>query len=329
MRNHSKRRGVASVIGMLFMVLVFMLAIGSLVYLSGLQAQASHSAAEAQLLVSQRADESLAFSTQGPALSATDTGPGGVQVVGMVLRFENGTSYVLGTNSTPRFTPAYLASGGAVTVQSLVPSSPCTPGTATCASKYASIVQGQVPGRGVALVTSLGNTFWYVPSASGQGTGSGQAYYVVSSTESTTSSTFVGIPGLSLTGGADSFYVVRLSVVFYQSNPSSPVIAFAISVSTGSSFLFCGGLYWANPSQSTSDFPPGNLCSTQANVSLGPTMTTQTTCVQQGTFMCEFMGTAYVSFGSAGGTFQFEFKGSSTDTATVVAGSSMAVAAGS
>ena len=177
-------------------------------------------------------------------------------------------------------------------------------------------------GRAVGLVTSLGNTFWYVPAASGNGQPA--AFYRTSSTQSTTSTSFIGIQGLPFTGAANSFYAVQIYVSYWQSNFASPVIAFAISVPTGASFLFCGGMFWADPAQATTDFTPGNLCTSVLNSSLGSTHNTQTWCTTSSS-ACEFVGTAFVYFGSTSGPFQFEFEGSAADTANVAANSVIVV----
>lgn len=311
-------------VGALFMTLVFMAAIGVQVYMSGQQVQASQSASAVQLRLAQRADEDLAFVATRSALQATNTGPSAETIVAMVLKFENGTVYNLGSATTPALAAATVSPSGQLSVGPLVPQGVCSPGTATCLSKYSSIVGSTVPGRSVGLVTSLGNTFWYVPSAGG---GSSDAtVYRTTSAQTTTSSTFVAIPGLSFVGAANSFYTVQLYMPYYQSSSANAVIAFAVSVPVGATFVFCGGLFWANPAQSTTDFSPGNLCNSTPNSSLGPTANSQTWCTQQGVNMCEFVGTAFVSFGSSSGTFQFEFEGASTDTATVLANAVVVVA---
>jgi hypothetical protein len=321
-----KRRGVAAVVGMLFLVFVFMIAIGAQLYVASVESQGAQSAAQAQLIVSQKSDEGLGFSSSGGTLTATDTGPSGERLVGMILKFENGTSYLLDGASSPQFSSTTLQPAGGVSVQQMVPTGVCTPGTATCLSKFNSIVTGQaVAGRGVGLLSSLGNTFWYVPSAAEEN--SGGSYYVTTSAQSTASAGFVAVSGLSFTGTPYTLYIVQVGVVYYQSSSGNPVAAFAISVPAGATFMFCGGLYWDNPSQGTTAFPPGNLCTGVVNTTLGPTMNTQTYCVQT-TLMCEFVGTAYVSFGGTAGAFQFEFKGAATDTVTVAADSGLSVVQG-
>ncbi|HZW85065.1 MAG TPA: hypothetical protein VFE91_04085, partial [Nitrososphaerales archaeon] len=102
----------------------------------------------------------------------------------------------------------------------------------------------------------------------------------------------------------------------------------SISVPSGTALLFCGGLYWANPAQSTTDLPPGNLCTTLSGTSLGPATNTQTLCTVQTSNMCEFTGTALVAFGSTGGTFQVQFASASNDLMTVVADSMIFVGPG-
>lgn len=84
-----------------------------------------------------------------------------------------------------------------------------------------------------------------------------------------------------------------------------------------------GGLYWADPAQATTDFPAGNECTGAPGTSLGPTDDTQWSCTVA-TNACEFEGTAFVYFKSAE-TFQFEFSGSSADTASVAQDSTIVV----
>ncbi|MDG6909871.1 MAG: hypothetical protein JRN08_05840 [Nitrososphaerota archaeon] len=156
MRTES-RRGVASIIGTVFFVVVFMLAMGSLAYASGMQAQASQAAQQAQSAVAMRGAESLAFSP-GPGLPAANDGPATVEVAFVVLRFPNGTVYPLPASGA-------IPSGGTFPVAQLVPSGVCAPGTATCISKFDQIVSGRPPGSSVGVVTTLGNAFWYTYSS--------------------------------------------------------------------------------------------------------------------------------------------------------------------
>jgi len=148
------RRGVASVVGTVFFVLVFMLALGSLAYEAGLQQEAAATQELAIQSASQKGDESLAFAVTEMGLVATNEGPATVSVNHLVLKYPNGTVYPLAAS-------AELPAGGSTLVRSLVPSGVCSPGTATCVSEYAQIVAGEDPGSSVGLVTGLGNTFWY------------------------------------------------------------------------------------------------------------------------------------------------------------------------
>ena len=322
MTTSARRKGIASVVGMLFMVLIFMAAIGAQVYIANLQSQANSASAQSEQVAAQRAQESLTLGSLGTGVTVTDTGPTSTTIIGMVLKFENGTAYVLDSSSSPSFSPTAISASGQVRVQPLVPLGTCSPGTATCVSKYLSIVGGQISGRAVGIFTAMGNTFWYVPAASPKVID--PTYYRVIAAQSTTAS-LTPIGGLSFTGTAGTVYTVQLAIVYYQA-ASSPALTFAISVPSGATFLFCGGMSWANPAQATTDFVPGNMCTNLANGSLGPTTNTQTFCVQSGSSMCEFAGTAIVTFGSSSGNFQVEFSGSSTNAATVAANSVMIVA---
>jgi hypothetical protein len=151
--SHS-RRGVASVLGTVFFVVIFMLAIGSLAYASGLQAQASQAAQQAELTASRKGAEALAFTSGPSGLVAANNGPSTLGVEYIVLRFPNGTVYPLPVT-------AAIPSGGRLPIDGLIPPGACTPGASTCASKYDQIISGNPPGSSVGVVTSLGNAFWY------------------------------------------------------------------------------------------------------------------------------------------------------------------------
>jgi O-acetyl-ADP-ribose deacetylase (regulator of RNase III) len=150
----SRRKGVASVVGTVIFVLVFMVALGSLAYAWGLQQQAAAAQESALQLVSQRGEESLAFAETGAGLLAANEGPAAVSINHLVLRYPNGTVYPLAARTV-------IAPGGATLVESLIPDGLCSPGTATCGSRYSQIVAGNPAGSSVGLVTGFGNTFWY------------------------------------------------------------------------------------------------------------------------------------------------------------------------
>lgn len=166
-----RRPGVASIIGTLIFVIVFMAAIGAQAYMSSLQAQSAQAVQQAQSVAAQKAHELLKYSTPSAGLSATDSGPAATKIIAMILKFENGTVYSLTdppSGSNPAFSSVTLSASASALVQSLVPSGTCSApsGTATCLSKYDSIVDGAVAGRSVGLVTSMGNTFWFTPYTS-------------------------------------------------------------------------------------------------------------------------------------------------------------------
>ena len=150
----ARRRGVASVVGTIFFVLVFMMALGSLAYASGLQQEASSAQEVAIQGAAQKGSESLEFAATGGGLVATNEGPAMVSVNHIILRYPNGTVYSLPSS-------VVLPSGGATQVQSLIPAGICSPGSATCDSKYLQILTGNPAGSSVGLVTGEGNTFWY------------------------------------------------------------------------------------------------------------------------------------------------------------------------
>jgi len=128
-------------------------------YVSGLQSQTSQAELEAQSTFSRKGAENLVFTVGQLGLTATNSGPATLALTYVVLRFPNGTVYPLSVS-------AVIPTGGRASVRGLVPSGVCTPGTATCLSKYNQIVAGNPPGSSVGLVTSLGNSFWYAYSSS-------------------------------------------------------------------------------------------------------------------------------------------------------------------
>ena len=141
-------------IGTVFFMVVFLLAIGSLAYASGLQAQASEAELQALSTASRHGAEALSFATSPSGVAALNGGPSTVAVEFVVLRFPNGTVY-------PIRATAEIPSGGGAPLRGLVPGTVCSPGAATCLSKYDQVVAGDPPGSSVGVVTSLGNAFWY------------------------------------------------------------------------------------------------------------------------------------------------------------------------
>lgn len=145
-------------IGTVFFMVVFLLAIGAMAYASGLQAQASEAELQAQSMASRHGAETLSFTPRSSGLTATNDGPAAIAVEYVVLRFPNGTVYSIPAG-------AEVPSGGTASIEALVPDTVCSPGTATCLSEYDQIVSGNPPGSSVGVVTSLGNAFWYTYSA--------------------------------------------------------------------------------------------------------------------------------------------------------------------
>jgi len=148
------RKGVASVVGTVFFILVFMMALGSLAYASGLQQQTAAAQASALRMASQRGAESLVLVVNVGGLLATNEGPATVSVNHVLFKYPNGTVDSITAGAS-------IPSGGSAAVQSLIPDGVCSPGTATCDSKLSQIVAGNPPGSSVGLVTGLGNAFWY------------------------------------------------------------------------------------------------------------------------------------------------------------------------
>ncbi len=300
----SQRKGVASVVGTVIFVIVFMMALGTLAYTSGLQTQASAAQVRAQQQAAMRSAEALTFSKGVTGLIATDSGPASVYINHLILRFPNGTVYTLAA-------VASVPVDGSASVQALVPTGVCTPGTATCLSKYSQIVAGNVPGSAVGTVTSLGNSFWYDPSADvSQG---GQAY-VESSTVSSASATLVPITGLGFTGSPGGTYIVSAQLGYYQSAGSSNLVYFGISAPADAKLLACSDI-------SASSNPYRASCSPLAGTQLP-----QPTCYALvSSLVCSYSLTVLILFGPSGGTLQVEFASNGGATAYVSQGSYMLV----
>ena len=149
-------------VGTIFFIFVFMLALGSMAYESGLQAQASQAEQQAQAVAARRMGESVVFQQGGTGLAAKDAGGYSVGVNHLILKFPNGTVYALPVSSV-------LSAGAALPVRPLVPAGVCSPGSATCLSKYDQLVSGDPPGGAVGLLTSMGNVFWFSGAGSAGG----------------------------------------------------------------------------------------------------------------------------------------------------------------
>jgi len=205
MKLGAGRRGVASVLGTIFFVLVFMLAMGALAYASGLQAQVSQADLAAEQVSNMRGAESLALVGNASAIDAVNSGPSSVSINHVILRFPNGTVY-------PLAAAAVVPTGGAVSLMSLIPAGPCSPGSATCASKFDQILAGDPSGSAVGVVTSLGNSFWYTHSAAESGGGALTA--VVTSSVTTTGTKNYGPTGLTvpLSGNTEYVFYVFASI---------------------------------------------------------------------------------------------------------------------
>ena len=90
---------MSSVIGTVFFVFVFMLALGSMAYASGLQTQVSQAELQAESVAASRGAEALAFSSGAGGVLADNGGPSALAVGYVVLLFSNGTAYTLPVTS--------------------------------------------------------------------------------------------------------------------------------------------------------------------------------------------------------------------------------------
>ncbi len=162
--RHGNRRGIASVIGTIFFVLVLMAAIGALAYMSSVQAQSNQAAQQAQQVANMKGKENLQYAIGSSGLAVSNTGGAASRIVALLFEYPNGTVYNLNSGSTPPFTAVTIPTNANSPVGSMVPSGTCTPGTSTCVSRYNAIVANPSIGS-IGLVTSLGNTYWSNPTS--------------------------------------------------------------------------------------------------------------------------------------------------------------------
>ena len=146
---------MASVIGTMIFVVVFLLALGAMAYLSGVQAQSTQAQAEAESVASAKGSERLGFAGGGLSLSAQNEGGTTVDINHLILAYPNGTTFTLAVSAS-------VPPGGGVAVAPLVPEGKCG-GSEACLSIYDSVVGGSPGGLALGLLPSLGNTIWYYP----------------------------------------------------------------------------------------------------------------------------------------------------------------------
>jgi hypothetical protein len=160
--SSGRRRGIASIIGTIFFVIVLMVALGALAYMSSVQAQSNQVGQQAQLVVDRKGQENLQYIVGSSGLTLSNAGAATSKVVAMLLSYPNGTVYNLNSGSAPSFTAITLPANANALVTPMVPSGTCTPGTTSCLSRYNAIISN--PGVGnIGLVTSLGNAYWSNP----------------------------------------------------------------------------------------------------------------------------------------------------------------------
>jgi hypothetical protein len=303
-----KGRAIASVVGTIFFVLVLMMAMGAQVYLSGLQVQSDHAAQQDLSLEALRSSERITFSTPVGGLTASGSGPESTKIVMMVLKFSNGTVFDIPETTV-------LPSGSSTVLQPLATGGSC--GSTSCAKRYSSIVSGASQGS-VGLLTSLGNTFWFVPA---QQSNTQAQYYWTSSLQSTTSTAFVPITGLFFLGSPGTHYQVAVAIGYYQSASVSPGISIGVSAPTGATILACGGMNYPLSIQA---------CTTTTNVPVGTTVYPGNTLIAvnyctSSSAPCSYLASIFVAMGSTGGTVQLEYKVTSSTTGTIVANSMLSV----
>jgi hypothetical protein len=326
----ARRRGVASIIGTLLFVIVLLAGLAALGYMDALQNQSTQAGLQAQQVQINRAMESLLYATGPQGLTVTNSGTSSVNIVGMVMKFSNQTAFALTISQA-------LASGGTMQVSPMVGTGSC--GGSTCLARYDSLVGSVTAGNQLGLVTSNGNTFWYVPSTSGA---SDPDVYRTLATQTTLSSTWVPITGLNFSGSASTTYQITVSLFYSQSTGTTNGgltdilngIHFGVSIPAGAIMAACGGVAAAqggfvtniaNNIQSAID----QGCTSSPDSNIGPTNGAPDAAgypYNRCTSECQFVAIAYVSLGSAGGAVQLEWlMSSSGDLGTLYADSMIQV----
>jgi Divergent InlB B-repeat domain len=150
----ARRRGLASIVGTLLFVIVLLAGFAALEYMDTLQNQSVQADQAALGLMASRASASLTFQYLN-GLSVTNTGPTGLTVVDLFLRFANGSIYTVGTD-------APMASGGNQGLLSLIYG---TCGGSSCTSKYDTLLSSSSQGDAIGVLTSTGASFWYAPAS--------------------------------------------------------------------------------------------------------------------------------------------------------------------
>ncbi len=295
---------------MIFMF-VLLVAVGAEAYVTGQQSQSAVAVQQALQVADQRGSEKITFFSSAGNVYASNSGPVTAKVATVLLRFANGSVFTVPGDSP-------VPSGASLLLQPLVGSGNC--GSTSCLKRYNAIASGAALGS-VGLLTSLGNTFWYVPSAGGS---SGVQTYWTSGLQSTTSTTFVRVAGLSFAGTQGAKYEVTLIIGYYQSATTAPGISIGFSVPSGTTLLACGGIQYP-------DAPLG--CTTSANTPIGATIFPGNSQIQANyctvpSSPCVYAATLLVAMGSASGTCQVVFEVSGTTTGTVTGDSFMQVSPG-
>lgn len=304
-----RRRGVASLVGTMFFVIVFVIALGAQAYVSGLQKESGDAVEQAQQVLVRKGAESLTFTGAGASVQAWNGGGATENVQYIVLRFANGTTYSLSAVT------ASIPPGGSRTVASMVPSGAC--GGTTCTQKFDLIATGSAQGS-IGAVTSLGNSFWLTPLSSQ--TGGDEATYWTTAKQSTSSTSYIPITGLGFTGASGGFYLVHVQIGYYQTTATSPGISFAASFPAGATMLACGGI----------DNPDATVqCTGSANTPIGTSVFTGDSVLAanyctSSSNPCLYLADVKLSLVSAG-TFQMEFRITGATTGSVIADSIITV----
>ncbi len=276
-----------------------MAGLGAQAYMSSLELQSNQVSRQEQQLTDLHRNELLAYSSSPSGPTVTNTGGVSAHVVSVILRYPNGTVYGLAQSFQ-------LPSGMTSALAGVVPSGTC--GGSTCIAKYNRIASGAAPtGSSVGLVTSLGNTFWYTPSAAAAPWGT-----VVRVTADQTNGGGTKSATLTFTPAANTNYVFNAYI--YATNAGGSGLDFQVkSLLSGETLVaFCADLFTTPTSGSQSNC----IAATGVNVFSTYNIGTPTLVMVYGT----------LSVGANAGAMEIDFQNSAgAGTTTIKAGSFMVV----
>nr|WP_276977871.1 hypothetical protein [Ferrimicrobium acidiphilum] len=153
-----RRRGVANIVGALFLMVIVAAGLTIYFYAEGTQQGGINQYNNSGAVNDNKLQEKLQFAadTNGQ-LAITNLSPFPSNVTGIELGFSNGTVYTF-----PPQKDGFVPSGGVVNVPSMIGTTMC--GGTPCMSKYLGLIITTDPNAWIGISTSLGNTFTVHPA---------------------------------------------------------------------------------------------------------------------------------------------------------------------